>query len=270
MTEIPKMKVRCAKCHDEFEVATLSPVGIARPLSEHCPACRTKLREEYDLNEKLAVTAHLASLRREHAKNSNIPPRYAEASFEDLEKGNGNIDRLIEVCQDYAENFPLSANENYKSLGLFSHGYGNGKTHLACAIGRRVLERWNPFSTRTPVYYITEQDILGKIRATYSKTNDGNEYDIVEYLGSVPLLIVDDIGKEEIADPRFVQRVWFDLINKRYNNLMPIVITANKDNKELAKHLGSDRNNEAAFDRLYEMLGGIFWENTGESYRRKD
>jgi len=109
-----------------------------------------------------------------------------------------------------------------------------------------------------------------RIRATFNHTvNKETEQDIYKLLTTIPLLVVDDIGKEEVSDPRFVQRVWFSVINGRYDNMLPIVITANLTPDEIAYHLGGSRNNEASFDRLYEMVGGVFWENEGKSYRRE-
>ena len=109
-----------------------------------------------------------------------------------------------------------------------------------------------------------------RIRATFNHIEkQETEEGIYKLLTTIPLLIVDDVGKEEVSDSRFVQRVWFSVINGRYDNMLPIVITANLNPDKIAYHLGGSRNNEASFDRLYEMVGGVFWENEGKSYRRE-
>jgi len=117
---------------------------------------------------------------------------------------------------------------------------------------------------------MTEPDMLRRIRRTYNHVEGGETEDDVLYkLCTVPLLVIDDVGKEDVSDPRFVQRLWFNLINTRYDNMLPVIITANLTPDEISFHLGGNKNNEASFDRLYEMLKGVFYEIKGKSYRRK-
>jgi len=111
---------------------------------------------------------------------------------------------------------------------------------------------------------------LRRWRRTYDhRDGEETEDEVLRKLVGIPLLIIDDVGKEEVADSRFVQRVWFSIINTRYDNLRPVIITANLSPDEISYHLGGNKNNEATFDRLYEMLQGVFYEIKGKSYRRK-
>jgi len=189
------------------------------------------------------------------------------SSFENYEVEPGNKE-AFRVCKDYAENYPAQHGANYKSIGLFSKGiWGLGKTHLVCAIAKVII---NKCQFNNPVLYMTEPEMLRQLRATFNKNNSETEDDFIKRLTTIPVLIVDDVGKEEVADPRFVQRVWFTIVNARYENLLPVVLTANLGPDELAGHLGGNRGNEATMDRLYEMLEGKFWEITGKiSHRRK-
>ncbi len=200
-------------------------------------------------------------------RNSGVPLRYRGKAFADF-KVNKHNKLAFDNCQEYVEGFPMRLPIEYYSLGLFSKRvWGVGKTHLVCAIVKRLIERCQNIN---PVLYVTEPDMLGRIRKTYNhRDGEETEDEVMRRLSTVPLLIVDDVGKEEVADPRFVQRVWFSIINTRYDNLLPVVITANLDPDDIAYHLGGSKNNEASFDRLYEMLQGVFYEIKGESYRRK-
>lgn len=195
-------------------------------------------------------------------KESGIPLRYQNCSFDNFEVKPENS-KVYQVCKKYEENFPLKRGEEYKSIVIFSKGtWGVGKTHLVCAMGLKLINKCN---FNNPILYYTEQDLFMKMRGiTYELLKE-----FMDELSIVPLLIVDDVGKEEIGDPRFVQRTWFSVINCRYNNCLPIVLTTNLDITEIAYHFGAGRNNEASMDRLYEMTNGVFYELRGESYRRK-
>lgn len=267
-----KKKINCVDCGKEFESLVITLMNKPRILSPYCFACRDKRREEYEKQEREAIEKERMTLRDSWISTCGIPRRFANQSFETFENRGDNTIKIKMVCEEYAEQFPLARYQTYQSLGLFSKGiWGNGKSHLACSIARRVIERWVVWSPNSPVIYITEPLMFRRIRATFNRSGGTQETEngIYSELANIPLLIVDDVGKEEVADARFVQRVWFNVINERYDNMLPIVITANLSPDEIASHLGSSRNNEAAFDRLYEMVNGIFWENTGGSYRRK-
>lgn len=267
------IKKKCEKCGNEFDATVFKVMGRTLPTVKVCSDCGEKERLEKERYEKEYQENQLKKQRHGWLVNSGIPPRFQPESFETFKISSSNK-KVVGICKDYADNFPLGYQLNYKSLGLFSSGtWGIGKSHLACSIGHGIIDRWEWRSEKSPIYYVTEPNLFTRIRATYNRYSDGmyHEYeqDVYKYLTNVPLLIIDDVGKEEVSDPRFVQRAWYSIVNGRYDNLKPIVITANLTPDEIATHLGGSRNNEASFDRLYEMLGGVFYEMTGKSYRRK-
>jgi len=147
-------------------------------------------------------------------------------------------------------------------------------THLAASICHRVLDRWNGERTVCPVLFISEPDIYRRIQATFNYTQEEkhtreSEEQIMWGLLYTPLLILDDVGKEQRTDTRFVQRKMFEIINGRYNNQRPIVLTTNKSAKELELYLGNNTD-QASFNRLVEMCVSTkegFHKMTGESYR---
>lgn len=264
-----KITIECVGCGSPFETYKLLLLGAVRPVSNLCPSCREKKKLEIEQKEKEAMEAEIQGRKKHWRLTCGIPLRFTNKTFDNFEDKGNNTAKIKQICRDYADDFPLSRGADYKSLGLFSKGvWGNGKTHLVCAIAHKVIDRW--VGAIEPVAYITEPDMFSRIRGTFNHMEIGEtEQDVYRLLTKIPLLIVDDVGKEEVADPRFVQRVWFSLINGRYDNMLPVVITANLTPDEIAYHLGGSRNNEASFDRLYEMVGGVFWENEGKSYRRE-
>ena len=268
-----KVVVNCKDCGNEFETYSLQCVGIGGVISDSCPKCRQKKREESDERERQRIEGEIVERKLAWRISGGIPRRFSSERFETFKTDGVNEKKLHALCLDYAENYPLERGVEYGSLGIFSKQvWGNGKSHLACSIAHRLIDRWIGGGEKSPVLYIEEGQMFRRIRATFNRNYDSNsetEDSVYHHLINVPLLIVDDIGKEEVADPRFVQRVWFSVINGRYDNVLPVVITANLDPDGIEQHLGGSRGNEATFDRLYEMLGGVFWEMTGASYRRK-
>lgn len=236
-----------------------------------CPKCRAEARAELDKKEETERQLAIARQRRLWRRTSGIPVKYQEHGFGTFESSRQI--KAYERCLKYADNYPITKPRGYPSLIMFGD-WGTGKTHLACSIAHQVINRWDGEGIGgCPVRYITEPDLFMAIRATYNysmeeRLSKPSEDAIFRELTTVDLLILDDVGKEEVADPKFVQRTLFKLINGRYERCLPVVITANLDEHGLRRHLGGDRNNEASFDRLIEMIGGPMLKMVGESYRR--
>jgi len=182
-----------------------------------------------------------------------------------------SIQKSWKICKDYADKFLCDQPRKSPSLVLYSNKiWGVGKTYLACSIAHAILDKWNGETESCPICFVSEPDLFLRLRATYNRhSGDGGETEEQVYspLLSAPLLILDDVGKEEVTDPRFVQRVLFAVINGRYDSMLPIIITANLDTEGLDRHLGADRDNGASMNRLAEMTGNIFYELNGDSYR---
>ena len=267
-----KLTIPCESCGDEFEPVILEALGVNRVSSTLCYKCRKDKREELEKIEQAKANNETVKRKERWLKVSGIPIRFRGVSFETFIDRGFNTKKIKDVCLDYVMSFPLVSGGDYKSLVIASPGsWGVGKTHLVCSIGKKVIERWIRTSQESPILYLTEPTLFRRLRATFNREYDKEtELDVFNHLIEVPLLIVDDIGKEEVSDARFVQRVWFSVINGRYDNMLPVVLTANLTADEMANHLGGSRNNEAAFDRLLEMTGGVFWELNGTSKRQEN
>jgi DNA replication protein DnaC len=106
---------------------------------------------------------------------------------------------------------------------------GCGKTHLASAIANYQL------SITKSIFYIELANLLDHLRATY-KLNSEIEYDeLFEQLKNTPLLILDDvsISNRTLWAKEKIQQ----LMNHRYNERIPTVITSSHSVSELEKNL---------------------------------
>ncbi len=278
-TICPKCKIRkerktvkavCPDCNKVFDFVVYRLLDIEKPLFTLCYECRAKKRAIMEQEEKDKEKAQLQDTRNGWLKYSGIPDKFINKSLSTFEDRGFNSIEILKHCQDYVNDFSMISAKGFKSFILISpNNWGVGKSHLACGIAKGIIEKWLSRNPQSPVYYATEQDMLRRVRTTYNRDTKETEEQVYEHLTNVPLLIIDDLGKEEVSDPRFVQRFWFSVINGRYENELPIVITANLSPDGIAVYLGGSRGNEASFDRLYEMVGGIMWEIQGKSKRRE-
>ncbi len=93
----------------------------------------------------------------------------------------------------------------------------SGKTHLAVAIANRCIER------NQTVFFIVAADLLDHLRAAYSPDSPVSYDELFEQVRNVPVLVLDDLSLAN-ATP-WAQEKLFQVINHRYNNALPTVVT---------------------------------------------
>lgn len=101
---------------------------------------------------------------------------------------------------------------------LVEGGYGSGKTHLAAAIANETARRG------VPTLFITVPDLLDSLRFAYSDPETTFEARFEE-IRSADLLVMDDFGTQN-ATP-WAQEKLFQIVNHRYINKLPTVVTTN-------------------------------------------
>lgn len=106
---------------------------------------------------------------------------------------------------------------------IFFHGNcGVGKTHLAVAIANETLKQ-----KQVGVYFRVVPDLLDQLRATFDPTS-GVAYDErFQQIRNAHLLVLDDLGTEQTTP--WAREKLYQLINHRYNEQLPTVITSNQD-----------------------------------------
>ena len=103
--------------------------------------------------------------------------------------------------------------------GLFvTWAYGAGKTYLASCIANEIIK------DEKSVIFGTLIQLLDLIRNSYSDS-EVSDKDYLNLYSSVDLLVIDDLGKEKPTE--WVLEKLFLIVNNRYNNYLPIVITTN-------------------------------------------
>jgi len=104
--------------------------------------------------------------------------------------------------------------------GLFISGpAGTGKTYMACAIVRAVLEAGKP------VTFVRCADFYAEIRRTFSIGSEVTEGDVENRYANAPLLVLDDLAAGSLSDHE--RRCTLNLLDVRWNHLRPTVVTSN-------------------------------------------
>ncbi len=101
---------------------------------------------------------------------------------------------------------------------LLQGGFGCGKTHLAAAISNFVVD------LGVPTLFITVPDLLDSLRFAYQDPEATFE-ERFDQIRRAPLLVLDDFGTQN-ATP-WAQEKIFQILNFRYINRLPLVVTTN-------------------------------------------
>ena len=181
--------------------------------------------------------ARLSNLAQRIKERSQLGKRFLDRTFSNFEK---DRDRdAYDASVAYANDEELFFK---RRNGLIYYGTpGSGKTHLAAAIA-------NDFASKgIPVLFGTFVDHLERIRAEF---DGGGANDYLNEMENINLLVIDDLGQEK--DSEWVRQTLYQVVNRRYERMLPTVITTNLSQDGLANHLG-----HPVYSRLYEMCGTI-------------
>ena len=119
---------------------------------------------------------------------------------------------------EYAYNQSQHFSKNLKGWLLLRGRYGCGKTHLAAAIANFAV------TMGIQTLFITVPDLLDSLRYTYASTGSSFE-ERFEEIRKSHLLILDDFGTQNATD--WAQEKLFQILNYRYINRLPLVVTTN-------------------------------------------
>ena len=129
-----------------------------------------------------------------------------------------------------ANSLEMAFNQAYhyaKSLNgwlLLRGGFGCGKTHLAASIANYAV------GMGVPTLFLTVPDLLDMLRFSYDSEDTTFENRFNE-IRNASLLVLDDFGTQNATG--WAQEKLFQIVNYRYINKLPLVITTNLELDEV-------------------------------------
>jgi DNA replication protein DnaC len=202
-------------------------------------------------------------------ERAQIPPLYRHASFENFKhEGIRDLSTAMVTVKRFADEFP---NETRPGLLLIGEP-GTGKTHLAVAALRRIIEKG------FEGLFCDYQNLLDRIRSGYDAASNSADKEAYRVALESEVLLLDDLGAHRVTD--WVEDTVTAIITYRCNNRKPLIATTNlpepqagsaglqrstldkpEYRRTLADHIGA-----RARSRLFEMCTVVRIHHT-EDYR---
>ena len=147
--------------------------------------------------------------------DANIPRRYQHCTLDNFLAYNESLEKAVARSRRLADAFPAA------SVGLFFEGQpGVGKTHLAVAILKRVVE-----GTAARGLFYDTRDLLRVIRSTYDPSIRTTELEVLRPVMTADLLVLDDLGAEKTSE--WVEETMNLIVNTRYSERRLTIFTSN-------------------------------------------
>jgi len=246
-----EFKIIHCKAHGDYRSVQGNLFGILA--WSKCPACV----EEFNKKALDTVDQEESKKNQERIEkalsNSGIPKRFKNCTLENYVATAKNQKTALELTRSYIENFKEV--QKTGSSMFYCGNYGTGKTHLAIAVLKKLIE------TKIQAgKYTTTLRMIRDIRSSYRGGNYSEQQLIDKYI-NYPLLVLDEVGVQFGTEGEKI--LLFEVINGRYENYKPTILLSNLTIKEMEKYLG-----ERVIDRLKSKTGSLIvmdWE----SYRNK-
>ena len=217
-----------------------------------CKCRKEQFKKDDERIEQQELNNRLKSLK----KNSLMDEKFNECTFGNwiIEENNK---KLYNLGTRYCQKWDDIKKEN---VGLILHGNpGTGKTFLSFCIANYLIERY------VPTIAISSIGILSRIKETYSSYGKEGEAEIIRTIQNADLLVLDDLGAENNTE--WSKEKLYEIVDFRYRNEKPIVITTNLSMDALKNKLTGEDGVSRTYDRIIEMCQPV--EIKGESKRVK-
>lgn len=153
---------------------------------------------------------------------SQIPPLYRNASFDNFSVpgpdnpiGRRDLTNILLAVKNYVREFPNEARPGLLLIGE----PGTGKTHLAVAALRKIIEKG--FECLFSDY----QSLLDRIRSGYDPSSNSSNKEAYRVALDTEVLLLDDLGAHRVTD--WVEDTITSIVTNRCNNRKALIATTN-------------------------------------------
>ena len=263
---IPRAGIQCPYCGKTLRQTVYkgSMLTVYTPYFEECDCPEAKRKRQETTAAKADQDKKEAA--RRHRKKADqliaaigIPELYADCTLDNYQVPPGDK-KALAVARNYVKKF---GELRQKGMGLYISGAnGLGKTHLAYGIARGIAEQEHTVICKTAV------DIMMDFRSVMDGELNDTEYEIMRTYAGCDLLIIDDLGKQQITDWSLAQL--FGIIDARYRRRRPVIVTTNYADTRLIARLALRSDSETA-SSIVSRLHGMAYDvpMAGRDYRSR-
>lgn len=163
----------------------------------------------------------------------NEPLQIRNAAMKDIDLTDKNRLAAIKWVKDFYKNYP----KDKHIKGLFLHGsFGSGKSYILAALLNELAK--SGYSS-VIMYY---PQILKTLKESFNKNNDEDYDDILDTIMHADLLLIDDIGAENVTGWSR-DDVLGTILQYRMDEILPTFFTSNLNIDELESHLAETKTN---------------------------
>lgn len=228
---------KCPLCGKDLMVYVMSN-GKEYPLPCECQIQKQKADEKRikEVEQEVTIESNVQNFLKmvgERYKNKTLKNYRKDAEGRDLAHW--------KLINGMADNFPKF--QKHGMGGLVLGSYGCGKTHLEVALGRVLIQK----GYRIKMFDAVK--LYNKYMSAYSWKLDYSPQDVIEDACDSDLLILDDVGVNNVhTDRDKFAEFFYSLINYRYVQKKPILVSSNLTKADLKAALSP-----RAVDRLVAM-----------------
>lgn len=250
-----EIKAVCDK-HGAFQQRCKKANLLTRVLEtkSECPACLAEKLAKLEADEAASEKRWKQSQIDRMMGDLQLPERFAGATLDNYQAVNDDAARCLKLCKAYAAKWPERLKQGG---GLVMCGKpGTGKNHLALAIAKHVINEH-----QNSALFTTALRIARLFKSTWSKNSERTEAEVIRIYTDPELLIIDEVGVQFGSEAE--KLILFEIINTRYERMMPTILISNLPKDELAAFIG-----ERVIDRMNDG-GGCTLAFTWDSYRSR-
>ncbi|MGA3187734.1 MAG: ATP-binding protein [Bryobacteraceae bacterium] len=154
-------------------------------------------------------------------ENSRIPLNYQQASFDnfllpqDNPLARASLGKVLLEVKGFVREYPAVDRPGLLLIGE----PGSGKTHLAVAAMRALLEKGHEG------VFFDYQNLLDKIRSGYDAASGASDRAAYREALEAPVLLLDDLGAHRVTE--WVEDTVTSIITDRCNNRKTLIATSN-------------------------------------------
>lgn len=203
-----------------------------RNITYRCPKCRDNGYIKTGDNQFERCECEVKRIASERMERQGFKP--GEMTMKDFNVDTEIAKRMKALAERYISSYPTQ-----KSMGVFGQ-VGTGKTHLIVGTAQKLMDDGRG------VVYMPYVDMIAQLRQTIFNAEEYGR--LIDGLKHCELLVIDDFLKGNLL-PNDLS-IMFELINYRYLNKKPIIVSSEK----LVTELNSI--DEALGSRIAEMTFG--------------